>query len=76
VDVQAYFGPTNEHGQIDVGQALSLTRDAQAQAGDGYHLYRGALPCQDSGRFGYSVRVVPQHADLPSPFIPGLITWG
>jgi len=28
-----------------------------------------------SGLHGYTVRVVPKHADLTSPFLPGLIVW-
>jgi len=26
--------------------------------------------------FGFSVRVLPKHANLPHPFEPGLVTWG
>lgn len=28
-----------------------------------------------SGLHGYTVRVVPKHADLTTPFLPGLIVW-
>jgi starch phosphorylase len=76
VAVQAYYGATNEQGQLDTGEALTLTRDEKARQQDGFHLYRGKVPCRDSGRFGFCVRVIPNHPDLTSPFIPGLITWG
>ena len=38
--------------------------------------YVGKVPCFASGQFGFSVRVLPKHADLPHPFEPGLVTWG
>jgi starch phosphorylase len=76
VSVQAYFGPTNEQGQIEVGGNVSMEREMGAKLGEGFHLYRGRIPCQDSGRFGFSVRVVPHHPGLTHPFVPGLITWG
>jgi hypothetical protein len=28
-----------------------------------------------SGRRGYTIRVLPRHDDLVTPYIPGLITW-
>jgi hypothetical protein len=28
-----------------------------------------------SGRHGYTVRVIPCHPDLTSPFLPGMIVW-
>jgi hypothetical protein len=32
-------------------------------------------PCLQSGQLGYTVRVLPFHRDLTSPFLPGYITW-
>jgi starch phosphorylase len=34
------------------------------------------VPCKASGQQGYAVRVLPRHADLGSPFEPGLVCWG
>jgi hypothetical protein len=38
-------------------------------------LFSGAVQSFDSGRFGYAVRVLPHHRDLPNPYQPGLILW-
>lgn len=44
--------------------------------GPGRHLFQAeAVPCQMSGLHGLTVRVLPQHPDLPVPFLPGLIAW-
>jgi starch phosphorylase len=34
-----------------------------------------AVPCCRSGLHGYTVRVLPYHADEAKAFLPGLITW-
>ena len=32
--------------------------------------------CNYAGHFGFNVRVLPKHANLPNLFEPGLVTWG
>jgi len=39
-------------------------------------MFSGKVPCHSSGQFGFSVRVLPKHANLPHAFEPGLVTWG
>jgi glycogen phosphorylase len=39
-------------------------------------MFSGKVPCHASGQFGFSVRVLPKHANLPHAFEPGLVTWG
>ncbi len=76
VEVQVYNGSLDEQGQVLSGAAVALRRDAKWKGEPGFHLFRGQVPCTASGRFGYAVRVLPHHPNLPSPFVPGLITWG
>ena len=38
--------------------------------------YRGSIACRSSGQYGFVVRVLPRHGDLPHPFEPGLVSWG
>ena len=37
--------------------------------------YGVSIQCEETGQHGYSARVLPLHADLPHPFLPGFITW-
>ncbi|HEX4822316.1 MAG TPA: hypothetical protein VFV00_19065, partial [Acidimicrobiales bacterium] len=37
--------------------------------------YRGAFSCDRAGRYGFTVRVVPAHADLVSPVELGRVAW-
>ena len=38
--------------------------------------FSGSVPCRSSGQFGFSVRVLPKHANLHHSFEPRLVTWG
>jgi starch phosphorylase len=43
---------------------------------DGSHLFEADSPLwRGSGLNGYTVRVLPSHPDLSTPFQPGLIAW-
>lgn len=44
--------------------------------GRGKHRYRGLIPPRDSGRYGFSVRVLPRHPYLADPYDLGLVAWG
>ena len=74
VEVQLYYGRTDADGQIVDAKTAALTPDGTASGG--VVRFAGVVPCKASGQFGFSVRVLPKHADLPHPFEPGLVTWG
>lgn len=73
VAVQLYVGRVDARGELSDAHALPMrlvategrcaTFEATGAAGDG------------SGLHGYTVRVLPRHAELASPFVPGLISW-
>ena len=44
--------------------------------GDGSYQFVGSVPCRASGRYGYTLRVLPQNEDLDSPYLPGYVLWG
>ncbi len=75
VEIQMYAGALNTQGQIEEGVAYPMALDRQWKGPEGVFMYRGIIPCSESGRFGVSLRAVPKHRNLPNPFIPGLITW-
>jgi starch phosphorylase len=73
VVVQLYQGMVDDRG--DVPKGAPITMEAQ-DAKDGLYTFSGAIPCRNSGRFGFAVRILPCHHDLVHPFEPGLILWG
>jgi starch phosphorylase len=78
VCVQLYDGPVDPDGRFSGGRVVAMAvvdDEGQHGPGDGVYTFTGTISCQSSGLHGYSVRVIPHHADLPSAFQPGLITW-
>jgi glycogen phosphorylase len=64
------------HGVVGPNDELvtpqRVTMDA---AGDGGR-YEGEFGCEAAGRYGFTVRVVPAHADLTTPLELGAVAWG
>ncbi len=72
VTVQLYQGMVDDKGDIPKGAPITMeARNAK----DGLYSFAGAIPCLNSGRFGFAVRVLPCHHDLVHPFELGLILW-
>ncbi len=71
--VELYAGRLDADGEI-VEPVVTEMKAASREKG-GYLYEAQAIPCCGSGRHGYTARVLPRHADLKNPFVPGLITW-
>lgn len=74
VTVQLYYGRLDAEGLIVKSQAVPMLI-AQSK-GEGSYVFAGAIPCQTSGRHGYTLRILPYHPDLGNPFEMGLVLWG
>jgi len=74
VEVQLCHGLLDSMGEIANPQALAL-RPAGTN-GSAATIFAGKVLCTASGQFGFSVRVLPRHRNLPNLFEPGLVTWG
>lgn len=72
VTVEAYYGRLNHLGEFAERDTVSLqVRDNT----DGMYLFEGVIPCAGSGRFGYTVRVMPSFEKLENRFSMGLVSW-
>jgi starch phosphorylase len=72
--VELYMGQMDSGGEITEAHATPM--QPVGPGGEGSHLYQAsAVTCSRSGMHGYTVRVLPNHPDLPTPFLPGLIVW-
>jgi glycogen phosphorylase len=78
VEVQLCHGVLDSMGEIPEPRALTLHPDSDAALNGQPRtvMFSGKVPCHASGQFGFSVRVLPKHANLPHAFEPGLVTWG
>jgi starch phosphorylase len=59
----------------EVAGETGETRSGAASAPPEGFVYTGAFACIRSGRYGFTVRVLPSHADLVSPIEMGLAVW-
>jgi len=73
VTVELYHGPLDARGEISPAEA-TVMRCVEAKK-EGECLFQGTIPFRFSGRYGYTLRVLPHHADLSNPHQPGLILW-
>jgi len=73
VTVEAYYGPMDHKGEFTDRTILPL--EPARDLGGGAWLFKNAVNCQNTGKFGYTVRVTPSQKRLANPFLTGLICW-
>ncbi|HEY9905867.1 MAG TPA: alpha-glucan family phosphorylase [Candidatus Sericytochromatia bacterium] len=73
VQVQLYQGAVNADGQIVNGLPVQM----EYQGSDEHHrsIYTADIMYSSSGLQGLSLRVLPKHDNLSSPYEPGLVLW-
>lgn len=73
LSVQLYAGAVNASGDLTSTEVITMSHvDA---LGQGRHRFIGRLISHQSGRRGFSVRVIPADSRLATPILPGLICW-
>ena len=72
VAVELYAGRVDVRGEIVEPRTVAMHPDGTV---NGDFRYVGEISLKQSGRHGFTIRVRPNHSDLASPFIPGLIRW-
>jgi len=76
ITVELYYGPVDSWGNITQGQTVRMDYSKKSDNEiDGEHWFDGLMTCKVSGRQGFTVRVLPRHDDLTSPYELGLILW-
>ncbi len=70
--VEIQHGTAGGDGYITERRTTRLAPSGQREAGA---IFTGMIPCGDSGRFGFTVRILPFHPDFGRILEPGLIRW-
>lgn len=73
VAVQIFHGPLDATG--DITQAGIITMVPREEKRGNASLFSAEIRYHSSGRHGFTVRVLPHHPDLVSPFETRLIHW-
>jgi starch phosphorylase len=72
VTAEAYYGRLDQNGDFSDREMVPLHAESSA---DGLYTFRGQIPCQKTGRFGYTVRITPSKEMLENRFTMGLVAW-
>ena len=78
VAVELLHGPVAGGDELTDTKVVCLTLAAPTAGGGsepGVFRYEGRFTCDQAGRHGYTVRVVPAHPDLSNPVDLGCIAW-
>lgn len=76
VTVEFYMGRVNAQGEIVNAEAAPMQPAGPVEGEEGVYLFEvKSVTFWLSGLHGYTVRVLPHHPDLVTPFLPGLIAW-
>lgn len=71
VSVEICHGPLDSTGQI---RECGIVRARHEGREGDEEIFRAEIPCRVTGRYGYTARVLPRHADLANPLTPLLLT--
>jgi len=75
VVVELYTGKVGAQGEI-MNPEITTMDFVEGSKEDGNYCFEGvSAPCGKSGRYGFTVRVLPDHPLLATRFLPELITW-
>ena len=73
VQVQLVHGPVGQHDELEHPTITPMT--PASDGGAETLRYQGAFSCDRAGRYGFTVRVVPSHADVITPIELGRVAW-
>jgi starch phosphorylase len=69
VTVQLVHGRVGQSDELVEPTVTAMTPDKKSGG------YKGTFTCETAGRYGFTVRVVPHHAEVGNPIEAGLVTW-
>ena len=71
--VEVYYGQLDTNGMIEKGNSMRM--EIKNQDETGAYVFQANIPCESTGKHGFSIRVLPHHPELPNPHEMGLIKW-
>jgi len=74
VMVQIYYGKIDDKDLAHVNKFTEMDTSGKLNK-NGNYIYRGKIVCENSGQFGYTLRMMPKHEVQINQFDLGLIKW-
>ncbi len=72
VRVQLYYGRLNSRGEVENSRPLNMVHKGKERS---HELFSVDLQCQETGRQGFTVRILPEPGAPHDTFTPGYIKW-
>jgi starch phosphorylase len=73
VDVDIYFGPLSFKDEFSERQTVHMK--AVDSDGNGNHHFEGKIPCFQTGKYGFTIRIMPSCRKMETPYNTGLVIW-
>src|SRR5690606_11823869 len=73
VEVQLIHGIEGQGGELTDTEVVPM--EPAGEANGGPYAYAVRFTCEQAGRYGVTVRVVPRHPDLVTPAELGRVAW-
>ena len=74
VQLELYYGPLDPFGGL--AAPLKKAMRLEGVRPDKTHEFTGEVTCEKSGKYGYTVRILPHHPNLVNPWELGRAVWG
>lgn len=75
VDVQVYYGPVDKQHLPNVNKVKVMDVVNPKKNSGSNFTYVADIECEDTGKYGYTLRILPKNSMLISQFHLGVITW-
>jgi starch phosphorylase len=73
VDVEIYYGPLSLRDEFTERNTIQMK--AVDSDGNGNYHFQGDIPCGETGKYGFTIRVLPSSRKLETPYMAGLVIW-
>jgi starch phosphorylase len=73
VDVEIYFGPLSFKDEFTERQTVQMK--SMDSDGNGNHQFEGEIPCSHTGKYGFTIRIMPSRRKMETPYTTGLVIW-
>lgn len=73
IDVDLYFGPLSFEDEFTERENIQMK--AVDSDGNGNHHFEGEIPCLQTGKYGFTIRIMPSRQKMETPYTTGLVIW-
>ena len=73
VDVEVYFGPLSFEDEFTERKTLQMK--AADSDSNGNHRFEAEIPCSQTGKYGFTIRIMPSREKMETPYTTGLVIW-